>query len=125
MSGEIFIDKIIKKKLNEILDKNDNIIVEGRSAFLVLDRRDVIKIFINASFEGRARHVAERRGISIENAKEDVERSDEDRRSLLRRFLKKNEVDASLFDFTISTESKNYSRIAEILAETIRMFSQE
>jgi len=125
MSGEIFIDKIIKKKLNEILDKNDNIIVEGRSAFLVLDRRDVIKIFINASFEERVRHVAERRGISIENAKEDVERSDEDRRSLLRRFLKKNEVDASLFDFTISTESKNYSRIAEILAETIRMFSQE
>ena len=82
-SGEIFFDKIIKERLDEILKREDNIIVEGRSAFLLLDREDVIKIFLNASFEDRAKHVAERRGISLEEAKEDVERSDEDRRSLL------------------------------------------
>jgi len=84
----------------------------------------VIKIFLNASFEDRAKHVAERRGISLEEAKEDVERSDEDRRSLLKRFLKKDSVDASLFDLTINTSSKSYSKIADILAEAIRSISE-
>ena len=84
----------------------------------------MIKIFLNASFEDRAKHVAERRGISLEEAKEDVERSDEDRRSLLKRFLKKDSVDASLFDLTINTSSKSYSKIADILAEAIRSISE-
>jgi len=123
-SGEIFFDKIIKERLDEILKREDNIIVEGRSAFLLLDREDVIKIFLNASFEDRAKHVAERRGISLEEAKEDVERSDEDRRSLLKRFLRKESVDASLFDFTINTSSKSYSKIADILAEAIKSISE-
>ena len=123
-SGEIFFDKIIKQKLDEMLEKEDGVIVEGRSAFFLLDRKDVVKIFLNASFEDRVKHVAERRGISIEEAREDVERSDEDRRDLLRRFLKKDTVEAGLFDFAINTSSKTYSKIADILYEVIKSISE-
>jgi len=84
-SGEIDIDRVIRDKLVEIL-KNKNVIVEGRSAFMLLDRKDVIKIFLNAPFEFRVKYVSERRGISIEEARDDVTRSDKGKETLVRRF---------------------------------------
>ncbi|MEM2092058.1 MAG: cytidylate kinase family protein, partial [Candidatus Bathyarchaeia archaeon] len=71
-SGEVDLDLLIKNKLDEILQR-DNVIVEGRSAFFLLDRKDVIKIFLNASLEERVRHVASRRGIPLDEARDDVE----------------------------------------------------
>jgi cytidylate kinase len=121
-SGEVDIDMIIKSKLEEIL-KRDNIIVEGRSAFFLLDRKDLIKIFLNASFEERVRHVASRRGIPVDEARDDVERSDRDRNSIVQRFFKKDSVDPTDFDFTIKTNMKTFAKIADIIADVIKGFS--
>lgn len=121
-SGEVDIDMIIKNKLEEILQK-DNIIVEGRSAFFLLDRKDLIKIFLNASFDDRARHVASRRGIPIDEAKDDIERSDRDRNSIVQKFFKKDSVDPADFDFLIKTNSKTFAKIADIIADVIKGLS--
>lgn len=118
-SGEIDVDLLIKNKLEEILQR-DNIIVEGRSAFFLLDRKDVIKIFLNASFEERAKHVASRRGIPLEEAKEDVARSDRDRNSIVRRFFRKDAPDLSDFDFVIRTNAKTFATIADVLIDVIK-----
>ena len=123
-SGEIDMDKIIRDKLMEIL-KGDNVIIEGRSAFMLLNRKDVIKIFLNAPFESRVKHVAERRGIPIEDARDDVARSDRDRETLVQRLHGKNLLDASNYDLVISTSSKPYSRIAEILVSVIENLLKE
>jgi len=96
-SGEVDLDLLIKNKLDEILQR-DNVIVEGRSAFFLLDRKDVIKIFLNASLEERVRHVASRRGIPLDEARDDVERSDRDRNGILQRFFKKDRIDPSDFE---------------------------
>jgi len=119
ISGEINIDELIKDKLDEIL-KKDNIIIEGRSAFIILNRKDVLKIFLNASFEERVKHVAERRGISAEEAKDDVTRSDDERNHLFQRFYGKSCTDVSNYDFTLNTGSKTYSRVAKIVANVIK-----
>jgi len=121
-SGEVDMDLLIKNKLDEILQR-DNIIVEGRSAFFLLDRKDVMKIFLNASLEERIRHVASRRGIPLDEAREDVERSDRDRNSVLQRFFKKDEIDPSDFDFSIRTNSKTFAKVADIIAEIIKNLS--
>lgn len=121
-SGEIDIDLLIKNRLDEILQR-DNIIVEGRSAFFLIERGDLIKIFLNSSFEERVKHVASRRGISIEEARQDVERSDKDRNSILQKFFKKDKIDPSDFDFSIKTNSKTFARIADIIIEVIRSLS--
>jgi len=118
-SGEIDWDMIIKTRLEEIL-KEDNVIIEGRSALMLLDRKDVIKIFLNAPLEDRIKHLADRRGISIKEAREDVERSDEERNHLIQRFFKKDYLDPTDFDFSIKTSSKTFSRIADIIAEVIK-----
>lgn len=121
-SGEVDIDLLIKNKLDEILQR-DNIIIEGRSAFFLLDRKDVVKIFLNASLEERIRHVASRRGIPLDEARDDVERSDRDRNSILERFFKKDEIDPSDFDFSIRTNSKTFARVTDIIAEIIKNLS--
>ena len=120
-SGEIDIDEVIKNKLDEIL-KNDNIIVEGRSAFIILDEKGVVKIFLNASFEDRVKHVAERRGISIDNAKDDVHKSDEERDHMFQRFFGKNCTDVSNYDFALNAGSKTYSRVAKIIVSIIKNY---
>lgn len=121
-SGEIDLDMVIKNRIDEIL-KNDNVVIEGRSAFIILNRKDVIKIFLNASFEDRVKHVAERRGISVENAKDDVVRSDEERNYLFQRFFGKSCIDVSNYDFTFDTSSKTYSETARIIAHIIRSYT--
>jgi len=118
-SGEIDMDKIIKEKLEEIL-KGDNVIVEGRSAFMLLNRRDMIKIFLNAPLGDRIKHVADRRGVPVEGAREDVERSDRERNHLIQRFFNKDRADATDFDFSIKTSSKAFSKIADTIAEVIK-----
>lgn len=121
-SGEVDIDLVIREKLNEVL-KRDNIIVEGRSAFFLLDRKDIIKIFLNASLEERIKHVASRRGIPLDEAREDVERSDRDRNSVLKRFFNKDEIDPADFDFSIRTNAKTFAKVADIIAEVMKNLS--
>ncbi len=111
-SGEIDFDVIINTKLNEIL-KRDNVIVEGRSAFMLLDRKDLIKIFLNASLEDRIKHVAQRRGVSIAVARDDVQRSDEERNQLMQRVLEKTCLDVSNYDLSLKTNAKTFSKVAE------------
>jgi len=118
-SGEVDIDMIIKSKLDELLQR-DNIIVEGRSAFFLLDRKDLIKIFLNTSLEERIRHVASRRGIPLDEARDDVERSDRDRNSIIKRFFKKDEIDPTDFDFSIRTNLKTFAKVADIIADVIK-----
>lgn len=121
-SGEVDIDMLIKNKLEEILQR-DNIIVEGRSAFFLLDKKDIIKIFLNADFEERVKHVASRRGIPLHEAREDVERSDKDRNSIVKRFFKKDAPDLFDFDFMIRTNMKTFAAIADIIIDVIKGLS--
>jgi len=78
---------------------------------------------LNSSFEERVKHVASRRGISVNEARQDVERSDKDRNGILQKFFKKDRVDPSDFDFSIKTNSKTFARIADIIAEVIKNLS--
>ncbi|MEM1602014.1 MAG: cytidylate kinase family protein [Candidatus Bathyarchaeia archaeon] len=122
-SGEVDVDLIIKNKLEEILQQRDNIIIEGRSAFFLLDRKDVIKVFLNSSLEERIRHVASRRGIPLDEAREDIERSDRDRNGIVKRFFNKDEVTPEDFDFSIKTNAKTFAKVADIIADVIKGLS--
>jgi cytidylate kinase len=122
VSGEINIDGLVKDKLDEIL-KRDNLIIEGRSAFMILNRKDVLRIFLDASFEERMKHVAERRGISAEEAKDDVTTSDDERNHLFQRLYGKNCTDVSNYDFTLNTGSRTHSRVAKIIADVIKGYA--
>lgn len=118
-SGEVDFNMLIKNRLEEIL-KRDNVIIEGRSALMLLDEKDVKKIFLTTPVEDRIKHVADRRGISIESARDDVIKSDEERNNLVQRFFRKNAADTTNYDFSLDTSGKTYSKVADIIANVIK-----
>ncbi|RLF04943.1 MAG: hypothetical protein DRJ64_06205 [Thermoprotei archaeon] len=113
-SGEIDLDKIIR---NVLLDeiREGKVIVEGRIAFLILDLDVGVKFFLWSSKSDRARIVSKRRNIPLEKALEQIEESDEDRKSLVWRLYKKDWLDLDLYDMIINTSKWSYEGAAEII----------
>ncbi|MEM2904518.1 MAG: cytidylate kinase family protein [Candidatus Bathyarchaeia archaeon] len=122
-SGEMDVDQLIRHRIGQVLD--DNVIVEGRSGFMLLDRKDVIRVLLVSPREHRAKHVAERRGISTEEGFEDVQRSDEERRNMVERLFKKDWLDATNYDLVVNTSSmREWLTVADLIAEAVKILSK-
>jgi len=120
-SGEIDLDAVIDSELDEILERG-NTIVEGRSGFMLLDNEGVFKVLLVAPLERRVEHIAKRRGISLEEAKEDIEKSDKERKHMVERLYDREWLDPTNYDLVINVRSKSYEEIAEILVKAIKAF---
>jgi len=114
LSGEINLEELVKSVVLDYLNEG-NVIVEGRTAFIVLDKATDIKVFLFADKDFRVHRISERRQISLEEADEAVRISDEDRSSLVRRLYKKNWLDPTLYDLLINTTNLKFDAVAEII----------
>ena len=114
LSGEINLEEVIQSIVLDYLSEG-NVIVEGRSAFLVLDRDVDLKIFLFADTEFRVNRIAERRGIALDEAREAVRESDEDRSGLVKRLYRKSWLDPTLYDMLINTANLKFEAVAEII----------
>ncbi len=118
LSGEINLEELVKSVVLDYLNEG-NIIIEGRSAFLILEKKANIKVFLYADEDFRIHRVSERREIPIDEAKEAVRISDEDRSSLVRRLYRKNWLEPTLYDLLINTTNLKFDAIAEIIKTAI------
>ena len=119
-SGEVDIEKLVRSELLDYVNER-NIIIEGRSGLIVLDREADIKVFLWAPEDYRASLVAKRRKISLDEALEQVQISDEERRNLVRRLHKRDWLDLNLYDLVINTGKWSYEEVAEIILNAYRM----
>jgi len=119
-SGEIELEKIMRNILLDYVNER-NIIIEGRSALLVLDKPADLKVFLWAPFEYRAKVVAERRGITLDEAKEAVRYSDEERENLVRRLYERDWLDADLYDLVINSSRWSYKEIADMIMNAYKL----
>ncbi|MEM2927316.1 MAG: cytidylate kinase-like family protein [Candidatus Bathyarchaeia archaeon] len=117
-SGEVNLDKMIEGKLNEILE-NDFVVVEGRSGFMLLGKKDVFKVLLVAPEEIRASHIAKRRGISVNEAFEVLRESDNERRQMVERLFKRNWLDPHNYDLVVNTASKNFEEVADLIIRSM------
>lgn len=113
-SGEVDIEKLL---LSELLDyvHERNVIIEGRSGLMVLDREADIKTFLWAPLDYRAKRVSERRKVPYEEAIEHVKISDEERRNLVRRFYKRDWMDIDLYDLVINVSKWTLEEVADLI----------
>jgi cytidylate kinase len=117
--GEIDLEDLVRNVALDYLDEG-NVIVEGRTALMLLDRPVLLKVFLYADKKVRAERVAKRRGISLEEAMREVERSDEDRDRLTERLYKKHFTDPSLYDMVLDTTNLSYSDAAALLERLMK-----
>lgn len=120
-SGEINLDRMLESFTLELANAEEKVIVEGRSAFFLLPRENYFKVLLVADREFRAKRISERRGISLQEAEREVERSDEERASLVRRFYGLNWLDSSLYHLTVNTRYKDMSSIAKLIIEAYNL----
>jgi glucuronide carrier protein len=113
-SGEVNLDKMVEGKLHEILE-NGNIVVEGRTAFMLLREKDVFRVLLVAPEEVRASHIAKRRGIPINEAFDILQESDNERKHMVERSFKTNWLDPHNYDLIINTASKTYEEVADLI----------
>jgi len=118
-SGEVALDKMMIGKIDELLETGD-IIVEGRSAFMLLNRKDVFKVLLVASQAVRIGHIAERRSITAEEAREAVRVSDSERKHMTEKLFGKNWLDPHNYDLVINTDLRSHRQVADLILEAIK-----
>jgi len=118
-SGEVDLDKMIYNKIDEILEQGDTI-VEGRTAFMLLDNKDVFRVLLVSPQKSRAGHIAKRRDITIEEAIESIRVSDTERRHMVERLFRKEWLDPHNYDLVISTSLMSYEEVADLILKAIQ-----
>ncbi|MCD6368634.1 MAG: cytidylate kinase family protein [Thermoproteales archaeon] len=121
-SGEVDLEDLMESILLDHVNER-RVVVEGRMAFMLLGREDVdLKVFLWAPRDFRARRIANRRKISFTEALEEIERSDEERRNFVYRRLKRDWMDADLYDMVINTSKYvNLNEVAELIEEAYKI----
>lgn len=117
--GEIDLEDLIRSIALDYVG-GGNVIIEGRTALMVLDKPAFLKVFLYADRKTRAERVARRREISIEDAVREVNRSDEDRKRLVERLYRRPLIDPSLYDMVINTTGLAYDEVARLVDDAIR-----
>ena len=118
LSGEVNLDVMINGKISEFLEMGD-LIVEGRSAFLLLDREDIFKVLLVAPRTKRIEHIAKRRGITNEESEKDLDESDMERGHMVKKTFKKDWLDPHNYDMVINTGPRTYKEVADLIIKTI------
>ena len=115
-SGKINLDKMIHGEIDELSERR-GFIVEGRSAFMLLNDEDIFKVLLVASETIRAKRVSEMRNITIEEAEEAICLSDKERKSMVEKLFKKDWLDPQSYDMVINTGSRSYKETADLIAK--------
>jgi cytidylate kinase len=93
----------LRSVVREIARRDDAIIV-GRGAGIILgDLRGVLKLRLVAPVENRARYQARTIGMNLGEAGAEVQRTDSERRSYIRRMFNVDWDDPTLYDIVINT----------------------
>lgn len=118
-SGEVNLDRMIDGELDEML-MEEELIVEGRSAFMLFNNKNTFLVSLIAPERLRAEHVARRRDILVEEALEVVRESDEERKNMVKRLFKKEWLNSDNYSLIINMDSRSYEETADLLFNVIK-----
>lgn len=113
-SGEVDLDQMIDKEIDELLGEGD-LLIEGRSALMLLNNDGVFKVLLVASHVKKAAHLATMRGILVDETKEALQSSDAERKHMVERLFKKDWLDPHNYDITVNTDLISYENAADLI----------
>jgi len=119
-SGEVDLDKMIAGELSDLLNLGD-VIVEGRSGFMLIEDVKTFKVLLVASEDERAKHVAKRRGINMDEALRTVQSSDKERKHMVERLFNKDWLNPANYDLVINTRGRNFDYATDIIFRVLEL----
>jgi len=103
------------------LAERGNIVILGRGSQAILrDWPDSLHVLVTAPFQRRVEHVAQREGVSPEEAAKSVHDNDRGRHAFHRKFLKVEADDPCLYDLVVQTRRLSHDDAAELVVAATR-----
>lgn len=115
-------DKKVDKKLIEIVKKGGTVITSYTLPWLVQDESIIIiKFWLRGSPENRARRMANRDGISFEEAKRIIKLRDEENKKIYHRLYDfRFGEDLTVFDYVLNTDRLSIDSLVDISKLIVR-----
>jgi len=122
-SGEVDLDKMIVGELSDTLNLGD-VIVEGRSGFMLIEDVKTFKVLLVASEDECANHIATRRGIGKDEALRTVQSSDKERKHMVERLFNKDWLNPGNYTLVINTRGRYFEEAADIILHALKLHLQ-
>lgn len=117
-SGEVDLEKVLEGMAKDRLAEG-NVIIEGRSALLAMDRGVALKVFLHKDMTDRKKFLASRRGIDEEEAAKELLASDQERSQIMRVRFNADWTNALLYDLTINTSKLTPQQAAQLIKTAV------
>jgi predicted cytidylate kinase len=110
-------DTMLDQRMLEIAWENENIILEGRLAAHMLARNEIpaFRVLLDAAMEERTRRVAEREGITLEEAEMAIRTREECEAKRYREYYDIDIHDLSVYDLILDTSHVSAEEVADII----------
>ena len=118
MTEKLFLEE--KRIIEEIVEKEDCVIVGRCASFILKDRADCLKVFIHADKDYRINRAVETEKIAQAEAKDFLRKSDKRRSSFYNTHTGWKWGDMSKFDLCLNSQSLGLDRCVDILTEMMR-----
>ena len=122
--GETFVNKVYLATydtIKKLADKGPCVLIGRCADYALKDRDDVINLFITAPLENRIKRVAARNGISENEAKDRIKKTDKSRASYYNYYSAKDWGDAKSYDLCIDSSLLGIDGTVELLKDLIRI----
>lgn len=119
LSEELYI-KTVTAIIRELGARGDIVILGRGSQMILRDLPGALHVLCLAPLELRVQRLAQREGISLEEASRQVAENDRARAAFHRKFWKIDVDDPALYDLTIQTAALPYEAAAELVAAAAR-----
>jgi cytidylate kinase len=96
-------------------DTGNGIIVGRGAAFLLLDRPDVLRVFLRAPFEFRVKAIMKADGIDLDAARKYLKQRDANSGAYIRQVYDHDWQHASHYDLVIDTSRLGHQRAVEVI----------
>ena len=118
-SGEVNLEKVLEGMAKDKI-AGGNVIIEGRSALLVVDCDVTLKVFLHKDLADRKKSLMAGRGVSEEEATRELYASDQEREHYFRVRLNADWEDSGFYDLTINTSKVNHQQAAQLIESALK-----
>ena len=116
-SDELFIKE--SELIKEVADKESCVIVGRCADFILKDRKDVIKIFINSNIENEIKRAIEFYHLDKTKAEKEINRINKLRANHYKYYTEKEWKNPSNYDICINSDSIGVENAANLICEVI------
>ena len=117
-ADELFIKE--SELIKEVADREACVIIGRCADFILKDRKNVIKVFIQSNMEDKIKRATEIYGLNKEKAQKEIKKIDKLRANHYKYYTEKEWNDPSNYDICINSDTLGVEKSADLICEIVK-----